>query len=256
MALQLPEAVAEEIDIPVESEAINQQSAHKAFQCKCCFIKADCFIEQMVKVGQQADLGRKNKQLLMKEVHVFFAGDVSDSVYVIHSGSVKTYAITEDGEEQVLGFYFAGDVLGLDALGKNSHIVSAQTLETTSICELPLQHFQSPDVVPQFFNLISAQQMHSYDLILMLASKNSDGRMASFLINLSKRFHAHGYSECEYNLTMCRHDIASYLGLTVETVSRTLRRFRDNGLLEITKRRVKILDIEGLRQIAGRQVSN
>lgn len=255
MVLQLPEAVAEEYVIPVEPELVNHKSLLEAFQCQNCFIKTDCFIEQVVTASGQSDSERKNKQLLIKDTHVFYAGDHSAAVYVIHSGSVKTYVITEDGEEQVMGFYFAGDVLGLDALGGNSHIVSADTLETTSICKLPLTHFRSQEVIPRFFNLISAQQAHDYDLLLMLASKNSDGRMASFLVSLSKRFHTHGYSENEYNLSMCRHDIASYLGLTIETVSRTLRRFRDTGLLEISRRKVRILDMEGLRKIAGRQIS-
>jgi len=256
MVLQLPGAVAEEFVIPVESGLVDHRSLPEAFQCQSCFIKTGCFIEQMMKAGQQSESGRKNKQLLKKDAHVFYTGDHSSSVYVIHSGSVKTYVITEDGEEQVLGFYFGGDVLGLDALGGNSHIISADTLETTSICKLPLTHFRSQEMIPRFFNLISSQQAHDYDLLLMLASKNSDGRMASFLVSLSKRFHAHGYSENEYNLSMCRHDIASYLGLTIETVSRTLRRFRDSGLLEISRRKVRILDIEGLRKIAGRQVSS
>jgi len=256
MVLQLPEAVAEEFIIPVEAEAVDHQTLLEAFQCQNCFIKTDCFIEKMAKTRRQVDTDRKNKQLLMKDAHVFYAGGHSASVYVIHSGSVKTYVITEDGEEQVLGFYFAGDVLGLDALGGNSHIVSADTLETTSICKLPLTQFRSQEVIPCFFNLISVQQAHDYDLLLMLASKNSDGRMASFLVSLSKRFRAHGYSANEYNLSMCRHDIASYLGLTVETVSRALRRFRNNGLLEISRRKVKILDMDGLQKIAGKQVSS
>ncbi len=256
MVLQLPEAVAEEFITPIESGTVDHRPSLEVFQCQNCFIKTDCFIEQMVKVRPQVETERKNKQLLKKDAHVFYAGDHSASIYVIHSGSVKTYVITEDGEEQVLGFYFAGDVLGLDALGGNSHIVSADTLETTSICKLPVTQFQSKEVIPRFFDLISVQQAHDYDLLLMLARKNSDGRMASFLLSLSRRFHAHGYSAGEYNLSMCRHDIASYLGLTVETVSRTLRRFSDNGLLKISRRKVKILDIEGLRKIAGRQVSS
>lgn len=256
MVLQLSETVAEEFVIPVASEAVEHKFLHDAFQCQNCFIKTGCFIEQMLHAERQFNSERKNKQLLKKDTHVFYAGDHSASVYVIHSGSVKTYVITEDGEEQVLGFYFAGDVLGLDALGGNTHIVSADTLETTSICKLPLTQFRSQEMIPRFFNLISAQQAQDYDLLLMLANKNSDGRMASFLVSLSKRFHAHGYSENEYNLSMCRHDIASYLGLTIETVSRTLRRFRDTGLLEISRRKVRILDIEGLRKIAGRQVSS
>ncbi len=256
MVLQLPEAVTENFDISVESQAVNHQPFHDAFQCANCFIKTDCFIKKIVKIRRQTGIERKNKQLFADDKHVFYAGDNSELIYVIHSGSVKTYVITEDGEEQVLGFYFAGDVLGLDALGGNSHLVSACTLETTSICKLPLLQFQAQGVTPCFFNLVSVQQAYDYDLVLMLASKNADSRMASFLVNLSKRFNAHGYSSKEYNLSMCRHDIASYLGLTVETVSRTLRRFRDNGLLKISRRRVEILNIEGLRTIAGRQVSS
>lgn len=255
MVLQLPEAVAEEFIIPVESEAVDHQPSQEVFRCRNCFIKAGCFIERTVKVRPLTDFERKNKQLLVVGQHVFYAGDDSESMYVIHSGSVRTYVITEDGEEQVLGFYFAGDVLGLDALGEDSHLVSADALETTSICKLPLAQFRSQELTPCFFKLISAQQTHDYNLVLMLACKNSSGRMASFLVSLSKRFHIHGYSANQYNLTMCRHDIASYLGLTVETVSRTLRKFRDDGLLEISRRKVKILDMDGLQKIAGRQVT-
>ena len=254
MALQLRETAVEKFISPVISPAVEPQPSHDIFQCSNCFVRKGCFIEQSITGDRQTGIELKNKQLHMKDEHIFHAGDKADSIYVIQSGSIKTYVVTEDGEEQVVGFYFAGDVLGLDALGGDSYLVSAQVLETTSICQLPLPLSNTLDVIPQYFSLVSAQQAHDYNLVLMLASKNADSRVASFLVNLSNKFDGHGYVVTTFNLSMSRHDIASYLGITVETVSRTLRRFRDNEMLGVARRKVEIFDFDGLKGIAGKMI--
>lgn len=197
----------------------------------------------------------KNKKVYLRGDHIFRAGDDSEVIYVISSGSVKSYLIMEDGEEQVLDFYLAGDVLGLDGMGADSHISSTVALESTTICRLPLSELPCRELAQGFLNVISDYLIRDHNLLLMLARKDADGRMASFLVSMLKRSKRPGQSAALLHLTMTRQDIANYLGLAIETVSRTLRRFQDSGILEVTRRKIEIYDFDCLQSIAGSQIT-
>jgi len=252
--MQLHKTVADNESLSTVRQFPHPSRVLKANQCVSCGERENCFAKQVMKSTTSAYTACDNRLPLQAGKHLFRAGDDAEAVYIIRSGSLRMYLITEDGEEQVLGFYFPGDVLGLDSVGVDSHITSAIVMETSSICKLPLSWFHHQDSAWKCINLMSEQLAHDYNLMLMLAGKDANGRMACFLLNLSKRFKQHGYSAHAFNLSMRRTDIASYLGLALETVSRTLRRFQDSGLLEITRRTVEIHDLNGLRQIAGKQI--
>lgn len=223
--------------------------------CCSCNVRGRCLLEQMTITHGYSYQVVKNKKVYSRGKHVFRAGDDSEAIYVISSGSVKSYVIMEDGEEQVLSFYLAGDVLGLDGMGAEVYISSTVALEATTICRLPLSELPHRELGQGFLNMISDYLIRDHNLLLMLARKDADGRMASFIVNMSTQYSRLGQSAELLHLTMSRQDIANYLGLAIETVSRTLRRFQDSGMLEVSRRKIEIYDFECLQSIAGTQIT-
>ncbi len=219
--------------------------------CRVCDTRDGCLAVQLTAENAQADLLRRNNRVLKQGEHLFRQRDEPVALYVVKSGSIKSYLITDDGEEQVLGFFLPGDVLGLDAMGTDSCTSSAVALETTSICRLPIALLSDRGLTQKLAVLYSEQMARGHNLTLMLARKNADGRMASLLWDISQRFKRRGFSPSTFNLSMSRHDIGNYLGMAVETVSRTLSHFQDCGLLEVNRRKIKICDLENLQSIAG-----
>ncbi len=227
----------------------------EVLSCRNCDVIGRCLVKQMTITHGHSYQVVKNKKVYLRGEHIFRAGDDTEAIYVISSGSVKSYMIMKDGEEQVLNFYLAGDVLGLDGMGADSYISSTVALESTTICRLPSSELPHRELGQEFLNMISDYLIRDHNLVLMLARKDADGRMASFLVNMSKQSKRLGQSEEVLYLTMTRQDIANYLGLAIETVSRTLRRFQDSGMLEVTRRKIEIYDFECLRSIAGTQIT-
>lgn len=227
----------------------------KPNDCHSCDAIGGCLAEKMMAFQSQIDLVMQGNRIYKTGDHIFREGEDSTGLYIVKSGSVKLYLTTVDGEEQVLGFYMRGDVVGLDGqqgLPRNS---SAIALETASICKLPLNHLSDSGRGRSYPKLIAQQMARDHNLVLILARKDADGRLASFLCDLSRRFDKSGYSATAFNLSMSRQDIGSYLGLAIETVSRTISRFQDSGLLHASRRKLEILDFDKLLKIAGCQAS-
>lgn len=231
------------------------QPSLEVLSCQNCSANGNCLVEQMTIINGHSYQLMKNRKVYLRGEHIFRAEDNADAIYVISSGSVKSYMIMEDGEEQVLNFYLAGDVIGLDGMGADYYISSAVALEATTICKLPLSDLPDWKLGKDFLHLISDCLIRDHNLMLMLARKDADGRMASFLINISRHYEKIGLPTDELELTMTRQDIANYLGLAIETVSRTLRRFQDSGMLVVTRRKIQIYDFDCLCAVAGTQVT-
>ena len=232
------------------------ESTTKPHDCHSCDVIGGCLAEEMMTFQGQVTQVRQNNRIYKPSEHIFREGEESTGLYIIKSGSVKLYLTTEDGEEQVLGFYMRGDVVGLDGQEGLPRNTSAISLETTSICKLPLNQLSDRGRGRGYPKLIAEQMSRDHNLVLILARKDADGRLASFLCDLSRRFEKNGYSATAFNLSMSRQDIGSYLGLAIETVSRTLTRFQDGGLLQASRRKLEILNAHSLKQLAGSQVSN
>jgi CRP/FNR family transcriptional regulator len=204
----------------------------------------------------QVDQARQNSRTYKPRDHIFHEGEDSTGLYVVKSGSVKLYLTTEDVEELVLGFYMRGDVVvGLDGQENLPRNLSAIALETTSICKLPLNYLSDKGRGRGYPKLIVKQMARDQNLVLMLARKDEDGRLASFLCDLSCRFEKSGYSATAFNLSMSRQDIGSYLGLAIETVSRTLTWFQESDLLQASRQKLDIFNFDSLKQLAGSQAS-
>ncbi len=204
----------------------------------------------------QLDLIIKRRRPFQRGDHLFVSGEVFASIYAVHSGSIKTYSLTEDGREQVTGFFLPGELVGLDAIGSGVQTSSARALQTTSVCEIPFNELETlgeqiPTLPKQLLRIMS-REMHQDQLLLMLLGKRSaDERLAAFLLSLSQRFGQRGYSSTEFNLSMSRNDIANYLGLAVETVSRLFSRLQEEGILAVRSRHIRLLDIARLKALAS-----
>ncbi len=187
---------------------------------------------------------------------LFRAGDTFQSVFAVRSGAFKTSTLTVDGEEQVTGFYLPGEILGMDGLGTNTHTNTARALESSSICEIPFVRLEAlssqiPSLQRHFFQLMSREIQSDQQLMLLLARKPADARLAAFLLNLGTRYKRRGLSQRRLRLPMSRNDIGNYLGLAVETVSRIFTRLQSSGVLGVAGKEIEILDMAALTEIAN-----
>jgi CRP/FNR family transcriptional regulator len=185
---------------------------------------------------------------------LYRAGAGLNSLYALRTGFMKSCVLHEDGREQVAGFHMTGDLLGLDAISAGKHMCDAVALEDSEVCEIPFPVLEKlsreiPSLQQHFHRIMSREIVRDYGVMLLLGSMRAEERLAAFLLNLSQRFAARGYSAVEFNLRMTREEIGSYLGLKLETISRVLSRFQDEGLLEVQNKRIRIADLDGLRRL-------
>ncbi|MDB5815795.1 MAG: transcriptional regulator [Rhodocyclales bacterium] len=189
------------------------------------------------------------------------AGEPFKSLYAVRSGSFKTCIATEDGRDQVTGFKMSGEIIGLDGIGTNTHIIDVVALEDSEVCAIPFTRFEEASremagLQKQFHRIMSREIVGEQGVMVLLGSMRAEERVATFLLNLSRRFRARGYSPTEFNLRMTREEIGSYLGLKLETVSRVMSRFHELELIQIKQKHVLILDPQRLKDIASSATSS
>ena len=184
--------------------------------------------------------------------HVFREGDPFTAIAAVRAGTVKTYVIDSVGHEQVLGFHLPGELIGLSAISNARYPCNAVALDTVMLCrfsfpQLALLATRMPGLQEQLFRLLSQDIGKA---ALLAGDYSADERMAAFLVSLSRRYAARGFSAKRFHLTMGRTDMANYLRLAPETVSRVLRRFQDEGLVEVDRRELEIRNMEKLHALA------
>jgi CRP/FNR family transcriptional regulator, anaerobic regulatory protein len=182
---------------------------------------------------------------------LYTQGDRFQFIYAVRSGTFKSSLMLADGREQVSGFHMAGELMGLDGLASNAHASGTTALEDAEVCAIPYAHLnelsaQSPSLQLVVTRLMSREIVREHSLMMLLGSMNAEERLAAFLLNLSQRLKARGWSARDFHLRMSRAEIGSYLGMKLETVSRTFSAFVQQRLLEVDKRHVRIIDLEGL----------
>jgi CRP/FNR family transcriptional regulator len=187
---------------------------------------------------------------------LFTSDQAFKSLFVVRSGSFKTTISASDGRDQVTGFYFPGEFIGLDAIHQQNYQSSAKALESSSVCELPFANMeeigkQMPQLQIQMLTRLSKELAGDKNLMLLLGKKTADEKLATFLLSLSKRFQDRGFSATDFQLSMSRSDIANHLGLAVETVSRLFSRFQEEGLISIAGKALSVKNIDKLRQVCG-----
>jgi CRP/FNR family transcriptional regulator len=187
---------------------------------------------------------------------LFTSGSPFTSLYAVRTGTFKTRVNTVDGRDQVTGFLMAGELLGLDGIGTGQHACDAVALEDSNVCVIPYERLEElsrefPVLAQHFHRIMSREIVRDQGVMLLLGSMRAEERLAAFLLNLTQRLSARGYSSKELVLRMTREEIGSFLGLKLETVSRTFSKFAEEGLLQINQRQVKILDPTALKARVG-----
>jgi CRP/FNR family transcriptional regulator len=187
---------------------------------------------------------------------LFHAGDAFQSLYAVRTGFFKTRVSSEDGRDQVTGFQMAGELLGLDAISQDRHTCDAVALEDSQVCVIHYTQLENlsrefTELQSSFHKIMSREIVRDHGVMLLLGSMRAEERLAAFLLNLTQRLQARGFSPSSLILRMTREEIGSYLGLKLETVSRTFSKFQDDGLLEVKQRQIRILDQDGLHRLVN-----
>ena len=190
--------------------------------------------------------------------YLYQNGDPFTSLYAIRTGFFKTCVTTEDGRDQVTGFQMAGEITGLDGIVNDFHSCDAVALEDAEICVMPFDKIEylSREVKAlqhHVHRIMSKEIVREHGVMLLLGSMRAEERLAAFLLNLVKRLHARGFSRSELVLRMTREEIGSYLGLKLETVSRTFSKFSEDGVIAVKQRNIQILDPDALNLIVNSQ---
>ena len=191
---------------------------------------------------------------------LFRAGDRFESLYAVRLGFLKSTLISADGHEQVTGFHMAGEIVGLDGISADSHTCDTTSLEDTEVCVIPYERLEEfagtlPALQNHLRKVMSREIVREHGVMLLLGSMRAEERLAAFLLNLSQRFEARGYSRSEFVLRMTRAEIGSFLGLKLETVSRALSHFAQESLIEVDQKHIRIVDADGLRGLLGSSAS-
>jgi CRP/FNR family transcriptional regulator len=189
---------------------------------------------------------------------LFTNGEKFSALYAIRTGFFKTCLATEDGRDQVTGFQMAGEIIGLDGIVNDQHTCDAVALEDAEVCVMPFARIEeiSREVTAlqhHVHKIMSREIVREHGVMLLLGSMRAEERLAAFLLNLVQRLHARGFSQSELVLRMTREEIGSYLGLKLETVSRTFSKFVEDGIVEVKQRHVRILETEGLQRLVNNQ---
>ena len=223
--------------------------------CERCSIQDLCLPYGLEKQDlERLDTIIERKRPLKPGEYAYRSGDPFSTLFAVRSGVVKTFLLEEDGDEHITGFHFPGELVGLDAIAEGVHSCFARALDTTSLCEIPFEGLDDlagklPGLRKQLFKLMS-QEIHKDEQERRSQSQSAaDPRLASVLVEVSQRLARLGYSPYDFRLKISNQDLASYLGLAPETVSRLFRRFRDQGLVTVKSKQVQIHDFEGLRRL-------
>lgn len=244
------------LDVNLDNSSSTPCTHDFQVNCNNCRLSAIClpFSLEATEVDELDRIVQRSKPL-QKGQHLYRESDDFQSVFAVRAGTVKAYRTTDDGREQVTGFYFPGEILGMDGISNNSHASSAKALETASVCEIPFSSLEKlsaimPHLQRHFFQLMSREITEDQQLITLLSKSSADERVAALLLSVSARNARRQLSAIQFRLSMSRVDIGNYLGLTVETVSRVFSRLQKLNILDVENKEIAILDIEALRKIA------
>lgn len=228
--------------------------------CSSCNLRELCLPADLTDAEmQRLENLTSAKRSFRRGDYLYRNGAAFDALYAVRTGFFKTQVMHEDGREQVTGFQMAGEIIGMDAISNDVHTCDAVALEDSEICELPFNRLEAlsrelPTLQRHLHKIMSREIVRENGILLLLGSMRAEERLAAFLLNLSQRFAARGYSPTAFQLRMTRQEIGNYLGLKLETVSRTLSRFQGAGLISVRNKAVQILDMQALQSFFGLSV--
>ncbi len=254
-------AIAQQVAIPLRNAATPRARAmlrdvsRGQMVCSSCNVKDKCLVADLdADTMRQLEALVKTRIRLRKGDTLYRAGGPFGALYAIRSGSLKTVLLAEDGREQVAGYHMPGEVVGLDGIGNDVHECQAMALEDSEVCALPFESIaqvarDSAAFQNNLHRYLSREIARQRTLMLLLGTMRAEQRLAAFLLDLSQRYQARGYSSSEFVLRMTREEIGSYLGLKLETISRLLSRLQQEGLIQVQGRVVKLLERPALKQL-------
>jgi CRP/FNR family transcriptional regulator len=195
-----------------------------------------------------------SRRRIKRGTSLFSVGDPFTSLYAVRSGFFKTCITTPDGRDQVTGFQMTGEIIGLDGIVNERHACDAVALEDAEVCVMPFDQVEAlsrefTTLQSHVHKILSREIVRDHSVMLLLGSMRAEERLAAFLLNLVQRLHARGFSQSELVLRMTREEIGSYLGMKLETVSRTFSKFVDEGIIEVKQRYVRIMNTQALQAI-------
>ncbi len=198
----------------------------------------------------------QSRRPLERGQSIYESGAEFQSLFVVRSGSFKTFVTTEEGETQILGFHLPGEIMGFDAISSNRHTCSAEALERASVCEVPFAHVsqvsaQVPELQRQLMRVISLEVVRDHEHLVMMGRRQAQQRLAIFLKSVADRYRRLRRDPGNLTLAMSRYEIANYLGLVVETVSRLFGKFQQMGVLQVERKHVRVLDFDKLDALSG-----
>ena len=239
-----------------DTAASSQLNALKV-ACSACNLRELCLPvglsdEEMLSLDNMVSTRRSVK----RGESLFHSGDAFGALYAVRTGFFKTVVSATDGREQVTGFQMAGELIGLDGISNDRHSCDAVALEDSQVCMIPYGQLESLSreftlLQHQFHKIMSREIVRDHGVMLLLGSMRAEERLAAFLLNLTQRLQARGFSASALVLRMTREEIGSYLGLKLETVSRTFSKFQDEGYLEVKQRDIRIIDQDALQRVVN-----
>jgi CRP/FNR family transcriptional regulator len=223
--------------------------------CESCSLGELCLPRGLSadEIGQ-LDAVVTQKRPVPRGASLYRMNDPAPAVFIARSGSFKSYFTTPQGDEQIVGFHLPGELIGLDGLESGRHSCFVEALETSSVCEVPFEKLESlcsalPRLHKEMFRLMGREIGEEQRLLLLLGHKSAEERLASLLSSLADRYARRGLSAREFNLSMPRQDIANYLGLALETVSRGFAHLQESGIITVDRRHIRITDHKRLADI-------
>lgn len=232
-----------------------------ASRCSACSMHSICLPTGLSETDMEKldrIIGRRRR--IPRDGHLYRVGDSFTSLYAIRFGHFKTHQIHPNGDQQITGFQMAGDLLGMDAIGTERHHCNAVALEDSEVCEIPFARLEAlfvemPALLHHFHRMMSQEITREQGVMLLLGNMRAEQRFASFLVNLSSRYAARGYSSVAFQFRMTREEIGNYLGLTIESISRLLSKFKKRGCIRVNNREVELVDPAVLKAVAAGTMS-
>ena len=242
-------------------DKVRSESLGSSGGCDKCSRKPSCPIHELTTIRLvESDNCIVHSRPTRQGQYVFSAGDKFEGIYIVQSGFFKSYILNREGDMQVTGFHFPGEVFGLEGIENGLYNYSVQALGTGSLCKIPYSKFvQASNARHQstlsLLGIMSKVIDRDHKLIFALGKMNAQRRFANFLIDINERMQMSGFGRKDLMLCMKRADMANYLGLAVETVSRLFTRFQDMGILRVHRRNLHIHDIDALHRIVNEDLA-
>lgn len=242
-------------EMPLANGDVSSVSKTMKVACSNCNLRELCMpvgfsTDEMHRLDEIVATRKKVKQ----GDNLYRNGEQFHALYAIRTGFFKTCVSSEDGREQVTGFQMAGEMMGLDGIVNEQHNCDAIALEDAEVCVMPFASVENlsrefPVMQRHVHKMMSREIVRENNVMMLLGNMRAEERLAAFLLNLVQRLHARGFSQSEVTLRMTREEIGSYLGLKLETISRTFSKFSEEGIISVKQRYVRILQPDALKKI-------